>query len=181
MKGWSDMKKSFKYVEPSCSSCDGYKSLNYSTGRCEGGKKPRYFKKSDPKYKAPKWCPRRHVTPIVRVYGFVDDNARRMYAMHQSSGSQISPLAHHYKLVFETYGFLNAGDFYKRASREPVEQMIECDFEYGYIVEIDDGLRPYFFHYKSCAEVENVFFSPPKSSETTGMSCERNTRKGELL
>ena len=38
-------------------------------------RKSKRFRKSDPKYKPPKWCPRLTSPPVCRVYGFVDEKS----------------------------------------------------------------------------------------------------------
>lgn len=41
-------------------------------------KSPKRFRPSDPKYKAPKWCPRRLTKPVCRIYGFADEVSEYM-------------------------------------------------------------------------------------------------------
>ena len=111
------MPKKYSFPELGCSSCEHLQRVGgvlCETRYCGGfpkKKKPRRFRSSDPKYKAPKWCPRRLPTPVCRIYGFADEQSRS------------------------------------------IEILSEHDIGLGEVVEIDDGLKPYYFYYraKRCA------------------------------
>lgn len=80
------MTKKFTFSTPSCLSCQYRMIVGGSvseTRYCTGfeKKKPQRFRKSDPRIKPPKWCPRRLSPPICRIYGFVDKNSELMEFM----------------------------------------------------------------------------------------------------
>ena len=78
------MPKKYSFPELGCSSCEHLQKVG--SGLCEtrycGGfpkrRNPKRFQASDPKIKAPQWCPRRLPTPVCRIYGFADEQSRFM-------------------------------------------------------------------------------------------------------
>ena len=167
---------SFKYVEPTCSLCSGHKDMLRGSRFCEGGKKPRRFKPSDPKYKAPEWCPKRNVPPIVRVYDFKDDDAKYLDLVFNESANPQLVSEHHYMVVFETRGFANAKDFYERANSEPISELIDFEIRSRNIVEIDDGFRPYYFYCEGYMQFTNIFF---RSSMKAGVTSEKSGKQAK--
>ncbi len=146
-------KKRIIFPEPGCYCCDCYRTQGtppFETRLCMGGKwkkRGRRFRASDPQYKAPKWCPKRLPIPICRVYGFADEMSREMEtASMLLQQDTYSPLAFHYKLRGETPLGMNAKEFYDAMREQTLEDIMpEQRVEYGEVLEIDDGLKPYFF------------------------------------
>lgn len=100
------MTKKFTFSTPSCLSCQYRMIVGGSvseTRYCTGfeKKKPRRFRKSDPRIKPPKWCPRRLSPPICRIYGLVDKNSELMEFMLRNELGHIHPSPHHYTLRME--------------------------------------------------------------------------------
>ena len=59
----------------------------------------------------------------------------------------IYPSPSRYKLRFETSLGINARTFYERVSHGDLDDfLMEADISLGEVVEIDDGLHPYFFY-----------------------------------
>ena len=116
------MPKKYSFLELGCSSCEHLQRIGgvlCETRYCGGfpkKKKPRRFRSSDPKYKAPKWRPRRLPTPVCRIYGFADEQSRS------------------------------------------IEILSEHDIGLGEVVEIDDGLKPYYFYYLNWSKVVPVSY-----------------------
>ena len=116
------MPKKYSFPELGCSSCEHLQRIGgvlCETRYCGGfpkKKKPRRFRPSDPKYKAPKWRPRRLPTPVCRIYGFADEQSRS------------------------------------------IEILSEHDIGLGEVVEIDDGLKPYYFYYLNWSNVVPVSY-----------------------
>lgn len=55
--------------------------------------------------------------------------------------------SHHYKLRLETSLGINARTFYERVSHGDLDDfLMEADLSLGEVVEINDGLHPYFFY-----------------------------------
>ena len=151
-----------KYTFPgsTCPGCPYHQIVGgvvSGTRYCNGfpkKRKPKRFKRSDPKYKPPKWCPRLISPPVCRVYGFVDEKSeflewclnRRDY----KPGAHISPSEYRYKLRCEADLRMTAKQLYDAMQRESVEQIFSdagMELEYGEVIEIDDGLNPYYFYY----------------------------------
>ena len=56
----------------------------------------------------------------------------------------------HYKLRLETTLGINAKTFFERSKHSDLDDFqVETDLSLGEVVEIDDGLRPYYFYYLS--------------------------------
>ena len=115
-------------------------------------KNPKRFKSSDPKYKAPKWCPRRISPPVCRVYGFASFQDQMMDCLTREQlvskqNRYIYPTAFHYTLRLETTLGINARTFFYQSKHGELDDFLaEADLSPGEVVEIDDGLRPYFFY-----------------------------------
>lgn len=153
-------KQKYTFPGPFCPGCQYHQVVGgvvSGTRYCNGfpkKRKPKRFKQSDPKYKPPKWCPRLISPPVCRVYGFADEKSeflewylnRRDY----KPGAHIFPSEFHYRLRCEADLRMTAKQFYDAMQRESVEQIFSdagMELEYGEVIEIDDGLRPYYFYY----------------------------------
>lgn len=155
------MAKKYSFPEPGCGSCQHlqYAGNNVlSTRYCSGfpkKKTPRRFRSSDPQIKAPKWCPLRLPSPVCRVYGFADEQSRAMDFLTREHfdpkhNLYIYPSSYRYKLRLETSLGINAKTFYERVSHSDLDDfLMEADISLGEVVEIDDGLHPYYFYYLS--------------------------------
>ena len=151
---------------PTCPGCQYHQSVGdglVQTRYCNGfdkKRKSKRFKRSDPKYKPPKWCPRLISPPVCRVYGFVNEESeflewclnRRDY----KPGACIIPQPSHYRLRLEVSLGKTAKQFYDATQLEPLSNIFSsygAQVGPGEIVEIDDGLKPYYFY---CADGYDV-------------------------
>lgn len=149
-------KTKYTFPVPTCPGCQ-YHQLVGCARYCNGfpkKRKSKRFRKSDPKYKPPKWCPRLTSPPVCRVYGFVDEKSEflewRLNRKDYKPGAHISPSESRYRLRCEGTLGLTAKQFYDAMQRESVEQTFSdagMELEYGEVIEIDDGLKPYYFYY----------------------------------
>jgi len=151
------MPKNYSFPSPACRNCEFYKDVGPITGEtryCGGFKrrKPKRFLKSDPRIKPPKWCPRRLSPQICRVYGFKDsfceyrDMLSRL-AYANGEYKTVVPLESHYKLKAEIPLGKSAKDFFKDVQEHPLREIVpDIELQPGEIIEIDDGLRPYYFY-----------------------------------
>lgn len=164
------MPKKYSFPELGCSRCEHLQRIGgvlCETRYCGGfpkKKKPRRFRSSDPKYKAPKWRPRRLPTPVCRIYGFADEQSRSMDILAREGfdskkDQYISIQASHYKLRLEMPFSMNARTFFE-ATRHggSYEILSEHDIGLGEVVEIDDGLKPYYFYYLNWSKVVPVSY-----------------------
>lgn len=160
------MPKKPAFPEPGCWRCPHYTvqgefpcETRYCMGT--GRKRGRRFKKTDPQYKAPKWCPKRLTPKICRVYRLRGEIERlseevRREEHRPKKHENYSAFEHRYdpKPRYEAPIALTARQFYELANREGIESILE-DFEteYGDVIEIDDGLQPYFFYCFAFAKI----------------------------
>lgn len=155
-------KQKFTFPGPYCPGCP-YHQLVGCTRYCNGfpkKRRPRRFRSSDPKYKPPKWCPRLVSPPVCRVYGFADEKSEYMdWLLNRKDykpGKYISHSESRYRLRCEVSLGLTAKRFYAAAQTESVESLFSdagADLEYGEVIEIDDGLKPYYFYYLNYGKV----------------------------
>ncbi len=155
-----------------CPSCPYHETVGV-TRYCSGfpkKRKARRFRKSDPKYKPPKWCPRRISPPVCRVYGFKDrESELSAWLLNQDMtsgkgiGQKVSPtvLAYHYKLRLELPLAMTAKQFYEAMQFEAdtcAADEVRNQVEYGEVIEIDDGLKPYYFYFTSFRVIPLPYF-----------------------
>ena len=152
----STTKKKITFPEPGCYCCDCYSTQGsppFETRLCMGGKwkkRGRRFRASDPQYKAPKWCPKRLPVSVCRIYGFADGMSREIETtfmlLHRQRQSDYLPSAAHYMLRVEIPLGLSAKAFYQDTREQALEDILPGQqVEYGEVLEIDDGLKPYYF------------------------------------
>lgn len=147
------MVKKQTFPVPGCSSCPHYQVVGGITRYCNGFKrrKAKRFKSSDPKFKAPKWCPRRLSSPVCRIYGFRDEMSEYIEMINRMDYEMgrtkiISPSFTHYKFRAELPLGKTAKQFYDALQDEPLNDILPVEVHIGEIIEIDDGLQPYHFY-----------------------------------
>lgn len=157
------------FPELKCYECQFlYRAGNplFGTRYCSGfpkKKKSKRFRSSDPKYKAPKWCPRRLPSPVCRIYGFADTRSEWMdMLMREQFNPQkersILPPAYRYKLRLEIPLGMKAKTFFEAVQYGDVDDVLpDARIQMGEVMEIDDGLRPYYFYYFNWSKVIPVF------------------------
>lgn len=164
------MSKKYSFPEPGCYSCEHLKTMGKGIGETRycGGfprKRMKRFRAADPQIKAPSWCPRRLKPRALRVYGFLDERSRwmeqdRLPGPGQRAPDYLNPSAFHYRLRLETSTALTANQFYRQYARGGDILSLLEDLEVGEVIEIDDGLQPYYFcYYYSCTLVPVSYFS----------------------
>ena len=145
---------------PGCSSCSYHQEVGCLTRYCSGFKrrKPKQFRSTDPRFKAPKWCPRRISPPACRVYGFADEYAEYMdliLRMEYEAGRSkvLSPSPSHYRLRAELALGMTAKRFFDATQEESLDSILPEKVDNGEIIEIDDGLQAYYFYVLNYATV----------------------------
>ena len=80
----------------------------------------------------------------------------------------ICPIESHYKLRRELPISMNAKQFFQAAQSELLEELLsDDDLSLGEVIEIDDGLRSYYFYNFGFPRVIPIpRFHPPKTSKT---------------
>ena len=137
-------------------------------------RKPKRFWKTDPQWKAPKWCPRRKTPAVYRVYHYKNDGSMLLSnaLLHfdgKGHGATAFVSDRHYALVAEGTTQLSARQFLTSSHQQPASTLLDYpDLVYGNVVEIDDGLRPCCFYYRShrnfavCFEFHQSQSEPPR-------------------
>lgn len=170
-------KTKYTFPGPLCPSCPYHQYVGIGVGEtryCKGfpkKRKPKRFSRSDPRYKPPKWCPRRLSPMVCRIYGFADEESEIMnwllnreaaVAEGSSERDAYSVSEHHYKLRLEFPLGLTAKQFYDAMQSEPTNSVISeisTRAEYGEVIEIDDGLKPYYFYYTTFEVIPLPYFN----------------------
>lgn len=153
------MKRKYSFPALNCRSCAEHRAIGNmvcETRYCMGFPKKRdgkRFKRSDPQYKPPKWCPKRLDRPVCRIYGFADEQSAALDRMMRCDDDPREqdyayPSPRHYKFRLELPLGLTAKEFWEAAQRDTAEIVLsDANLDSGEVVEIDDGLKPYYFYY----------------------------------
>ena len=167
------MSRKYTFPIPGCGQCPHHQIVGggvSETRYCAGfkGRKPKRFGKSDPVFKAPKWCPKRIAPPACRIYGFKDERSAYMDSLWREeykTGQMkaVSPAAFHYKPRTEIRLGMTARQFYDASQEDPLHDVLPEEVCDGEIIEIDDGLRPYYFYVLDSATIISLpyFRFPP--------------------
>ena len=148
-------KKGFRqrsFAEPGCIGCDAH--LDFGLSRyCAGfknKKRRKAFRKSDPAYKAPKWCPKRKSPCEYRIYSYANEQTSalaRAFAEDEIRGELAFPMAYRYRLRAEGKTGLTPALFFENANSPEEAPLFEGEsIEQGDVVEIDTGLAQFFFY-----------------------------------
>ena len=172
-----------KVFQPMCSGCphDLYFSgsipqkqfgvmMHGGEHYCTGGKRARRFKRGDPKIHVPEWCPRRKTPCEVRIYGPKSVNDWLLLSA-LSDESALYPSAHRYAVRMKGTTELTPYAFWKRCNEEPLANWFPFKMKQYEVLEIDDGLEPYYFYY-----VDGDFISV---CTFDGAVARKNTYKGD--
>ena len=157
------MSKKYTFPVPGCGQCPHDRKVGggvSETRYCAGFKrrKPKRFGKSDPVSKAPKWCPKRISPPVCRIHGFKDERSAFMDSLWRAeyrTGQMkaVSPAAFHYVFRTEIRLGMTARQFFEESQENPLSDILLEEVCDGEIIEIDDGLRPYYFYVLDFATV----------------------------
>ena len=159
------MNKPRSFSEPGCVGCEAH--LDFGLSRyCAGfknKKRRKAFRKSDPAYKAPKWCPKRKDPCEYRIYRYADERAAvmaRMFEEDSIGGRDIAfPSAFRYRLREEGKTGLSPKDFYENANAgDDPSPLLDENIQTGDVVEIDTGLAQFFFYCVSAHDFRPAFF-----------------------
>lgn len=160
------MNKSRSFSEPGCVGCEAH--LDFGLSRyCVGfpnKKRRKAFRKSDPAYKAPKWCPKRKDPCEYRIYSYADERSAvmaRMFEEDSIGDRDISfPSAFRYRLRAEGRTGLSPKAFYEQANAEDdaSSPLPDESIRTGDVVEIDTGLAQFFFYCAASCDFRPAFF-----------------------
>ena len=120
--------------------------LTPGTTYCEGGKKVKAFKGKDRKLYPPSWCPRMKMPAEYRVYDCKDANVWYLHQQLRAMDAELTPSGPEYAIRAEGHTELTAHSFWKAIEEDSLFHVMGFYIYPDEILEIDDGLRPYFFH-----------------------------------
>ena len=172
--------KQRSFSEPGCIGCEAH--LNFGLSRyCAGfknKKRRKAFRKSDPAYKAPKWCPKRKDPCEYRIYSYADEQAAAMARLFEedSIGDRdiAFPSAFRYRLRAEGKTGLSPKAFYEQANAEDdaSSPLPDESIRTGDVVEIDTGLAQFFFYCAASHDFRPAFFDVKRVHKTAEDSKE---------
>lgn len=119
--------------------------LQFGQRYCTGGKRYRKFRPGDPKTYPPVWCPKMKRPAEFRVYAFKNTEA---WYLHTLLGKEGAPNSFDCAVRASGTTELSAREFCLLANEKGVSEVLGLDVHYHEIIEIDDGLKPFFFHLK---------------------------------
>lgn len=122
--------------------------LKFGGKYCRGGKRTREFKRRDPKVYPPSWCPKLKNPAEYRVYAYKDTNTWYLHHLLQAQGLLDVPCGHEFAIRVEGHTTLSARDFWEEVEFKPASEALGIPVHSNEVIEIDDGLRPRFFHVK---------------------------------
>ena len=149
-----------KLTRPTCGSCPHHllcrniEASGRNKGRmipgeryCMACKRPRRFRRSDPKLYVPHWCPRRKSPCEVRIYCF---KSMADFFLHDQLscelGNPIRPEGRRYAVEYRLRTDLSPQEYWKRCNRESDTELLGTVVHRYHVVEIDDGLIPAYFY-----------------------------------
>ena len=164
----------YTFSEPGCYSCEHCKDTLVKY--CHGFKKrknPKRFTSKDPKIKAPKWCPKRLIPSVIRVYRFKDECSAFSGRESLESTDKVKfiydfPSIIHYLLVFEYHCGISAKDFYENAKNDGCTEFDGFKLQYGDVLEVDNGLKAYSFVYRSAHNCKPAIFDSARIEDKNG-------------
>ncbi len=120
-------------------------TLKYGHQYCRGGEKIHMFRPRDPKVYPPSWCPKRKSTAEYRVYAYKNAAVRYYRELFKGIGSLTSPRGYEYALRAEGNVNMVPAAFLKALKGQSPSEILGISVHTDDVIEIDDGLRPYFF------------------------------------
>jgi len=110
-----------------------------------GGKRPREMKKRDPKVYPPSWCPKRKEPAELRLYAYKDANIWYYRELMKRQGLEITPRGSEYALKREGHISMTAAEFQREVKGRFLSDILGFLPMTGEVIEINDGLKPWFF------------------------------------
>lgn len=143
--------------------------LQFGNTYCKVKKKVRMFRPRDPKIYVPSWCPRLKVPAEFRVYAYKDVNT---WFLNRDLDPKYPPSGHQCAVRVSGVVELSAEAFWEQLEENPPSKLLGVTVHNGGIIEIDDGVKPYFFHVKSMGVAHLPYFRAE--------DARRNTYQGGL-
>lgn len=128
--------------------------LQPGTRYCDAGKKPLKFGKRDPKQRVPAWCPLYLSPRILHIY-----RQTTFWALvRERKSSDRFYLANDYSVRYSGVTNLTARTLFQRSKAESLYQVLGMYVSEDEIIEIDDGLKPYYFAVGKNRRITSICF-----------------------
>ena len=137
---------------------------------CTGGKRPRVFKPKDPKEKVPAWCPRKITPCAARVYHYKNPDTELLQSLLRQRGMEPYVSATDYAVCYESHTDISAEEFQNEVCFLNLSDRLGFPLHPWEVLEIDDGLYPYFFYLDDKLRLHCIHFRKE--------DCGRNTLTG---
>lgn len=125
---------------------------------CTGGKKPKQFRPKDPKLYPPSWCPKLKKPADFRIYAYKDAQTRMLQHMLRSDGIPVSPSGYNCAVRNAGHTSLTARSFWEDIEDTSPSKLLGVPVHTDEVVEIDDGIKPRFFHIcEDCVKILPFF------------------------
>ena len=132
---------------------------------CTGGKRTRQFKGRDPKTYVPSWCPLQKSLPILRIYHYKNIQTALLRLLLDRDNVEHNPSEYQYAMRYEGVSKLTARELESWESSGTLEQLLGTSVTAEEIIEIDDGLTPYFFYVQNAYTVWCIPFDGEKARQ----------------
>lgn len=141
----SECSDCFTYVESVSKKVPGA-FLKPGRRYCRGGKKVKEFKRCDPKVYPPSWCPKLKNPAEYRIYAYKDTESWSLHHLLRTQGLGDAPCGYEFAVREGGHTTLSAHDFWKEVEFKSASEVLGIPVYSTEVIEIDDGLRPRFFH-----------------------------------
>lgn len=128
------------------------------------------FKPKDPKEKVPAWCPRRITPCAVRVYHYKNPDTELLQSLLRQRGMEPYVSAADYAVCYKNHTAISAEEFQNEVSFLNLSDRLGFPLHPREVLEIDDGLHPYFFYLDDELRLHCIHFRKE--------DCGRNTLTG---
>lgn len=135
-----------------------------------GGKRPRVIKPKDPKEKVPAWRPRKTTPCAVRVYHYKNPDTELLQSLLRQRGIEPYVSATDYAVCYESHTDISAEEFQNEVCFLNLSDRLGFPLHPWEVLEIDDGLYPYFFYLDDKLRLHFIHFRKE--------DCGRNTLTG---
>lgn len=137
--------------------------LKYGYRYCTCGKRIREFKPRDPKVYIPSWCPRKKSPAELRIYCYKNDNVWFLQFLLGAEGISQGPLESDYAVRYEGHTELSASAFHEMTDERSPSDVLGIKVHDKEVIEINDGIVPYYFYLAKPIVVLSISFDGEKS------------------
>lgn len=132
---------------------------------CIGGKRARQFKSSDPKIYVPSWCPLHKTPATLRIYCYKDSQTAFLRFLMQNDDVPYTPSGYEYAVRYKGTTERTARELDDWDGNETLAAFLSVPVHTDEVIEIDDGLTPYYFYVQNCYSVCCIPFNGERARQ----------------